>query len=442
MLLAGLALAAAAAPACAQPLCQAETLRPFFEKLKGARNRGEGARPVHILQIGDSHTAADNISGGWRDLLQAQFGRGGRGILPPGKPYAGFRAQGLTVTMSPGWQVKSTFGSLYAEPRPPIGLSSYSLTAQAEAATMGFTADPEQAFDRFVLCALAQPGAGTVSIQIGFTTTEMNLSSFATRPECREIRTPEPQLSAQLTVTGGPVTITSWASFRDAGGVALSNVGVVGSQLMHFGRTDDAVLGEELRSYRPDLIVVAFGTNEGFAPRVTPQDYEIVLRSQISRIRRLAGNVPILMLGAPDANTRNAALSANAPAAAVDCNSRQQTIDDVMAALRASEAAGEGAQTPVEPAADPVQRPLFVPPGLGVVREVQRRVASELRVGFWDWQARMGGNCSASRMVFAQPPLMRGDFVHFTKQGGWEIAKMLQADLSAAMTGADGGAGR
>ena len=59
----------------------------------------------------------------------------------------------------------------------------------------------------------------------------------------------------ELTTDGGPVTITSWATFRDSGGVVLSNVGVVGSQLVHFARNDDAVLAEELRSYRPDLIV-------------------------------------------------------------------------------------------------------------------------------------------------------------------------------------------
>lgn len=439
MLFFGLALATATAAAaasapCDQPLCQADVLKPFFEKIRTTRNRGQGARPVHILQIGDSHTAGDYLTGGWRDLLQAQYGYGGRGVLPPGKPYQGYRAQGLTIEMSPGWQVKSTFGSLSAEPRPPIGLSSYSLTSQTDNATMTLTAEPAQAFNRFVICALAQPGAGTLSIQTGFTNVEFDLSSFAPRPVCKEIATPETQLTAQVVARGGPVTVTSWATFRDAGGVVLSNVGVVGSQLVHFGRTDDAVVAEELRSYRPDLIVLAFGTNEGFAPRVNPQEYEIVLRSQIGRIRRLAGNVPILMLGAPDANTRNTALQANAPAPAIDCNGRVQTIEDIMASLRASEAAGEGAQTPVQPDVDPAQRPLFVPPGLGAVREVQRRVADELNVAFWDWQARMGGACAAARMVKAEPPLMRGDFVHFNKQGGWEIARMLQADLAQAMT--------
>ncbi len=417
--------AAVAEQPCRAALCQADELAPWFRKLVDRR-------PVHILQIGDSHTAGDAITGGWRDLLQAQYGSGGRGVLPPGRPYRGYVANGVTVTMSPGWQVKSTFGADSASPKPPIGLASYNLTAQTEGASIGLAADASEAFDRFTICALAEPGAGKLSIQIGFTTDEFNLSSFAVRPECKTIDTPEPQLAAQVTATGGPVTITSWGSFRKDRGVTLSNVGVVGSQFVHFGRTDDSVVSEELRAYRPDLIVIAFGTNEGFSPRVQPAEYDIVLRSQIARIRRLAGNVPILMLGAPDAGTRNTALSSNGPGAPIDCNEKPQSIDDIMVALRSSEAAGEGTQTPVQPSVDPASRPLFVPPGLDAVREVQRRVAADLHIAFWDWQARMGGACSAPRFVRAVPPLMRGDFVHFTKAGGWEIARMLQADLAAA----------
>jgi lysophospholipase L1-like esterase len=428
-----LALLAAAAAPCEAALCQAESLESYFEKLAHAGDHTPGRKPVHILQIGDSHTAGDAITGGWRDLLQAQYGSGGRGVMAAGRPYQGYVTYGATASMSPDWTVKSIFGGASVPPRPLIGLSGFSVSTAQAGATLGFTADPNEAFNRFTVCALTQPGAGKLSIRVGFTVEEFNLSSFATRSECRTIETPETQLSAQIVANDGPVTITSWGAFRDAGGVVLSNVGVSGSQFVHQARADDSVISEELRQYKPDLVVIAFGTNEGFAPRVEAGQYEIVLRSQLARIRRLVRNVPILMLGTPDANTRNAALFNNAVGVAVDCNTtRSQTIDDIMATLRASEAAGEGAQTPAQPETDPTGRPLFAPPGLAVIREVQRRVAAELNIAFWDWQARMGGACSAARLVKTSPPLMRGDFVHYNKAGGWEIARMLQADLSAA----------
>jgi lysophospholipase L1-like esterase len=425
-----MAMALAATP-CTAPLCQPEALAPWFAKLAHIRIEA-GRRPLHILQIGDSHTAGDAVTGGWRDILQARHASGGRGVLAAGRPYDGYLTRGVRATMTPGWRIASTFGKASAEPRPPIGVAGFSLTAQVTGATMALAAEPDQAFDRFTVCALARPGAGRLALRVGFTTIDWDLNSFVARPECRTVTTPSIVLDAQIVASGGPVTLTSWASFRDAGGVVLSNVGVVGSQLAHFARTDDGVIAEELRAYRPDLIVLAFGTNEGFAPRFSPFDYEMTLRAQIGRIRRLAGDVPILMLAAPDAATRNIALRSNAPGVAVDCTDQPtQTIADVMAALRASEAAGEGAITPT-PAAPAVTRPLFAPPGLAAVRDVQRMVAQQLGVALWDWQGRMGGACIAPRWVAKPEPLMRGDFVHFTSAGGREVARLIDADLTAA----------
>lgn len=450
---------------CAGSLCGYTVLRPYFEKLAAARS-GSG-KPVHILQIGDSHTAGDAITGAWRDILQARYGSGGRGVMPPGKPFIGYNPHGVSVDMSAGWSIASIFGPGSQLPHPPVGLAGFSITSHVDGARIGMTTAANEVFTRFVICAMSQPGAGTLAISIGGQTDRMELDSFTAHPECKEMTFDTPQAAVSVAVEGGPVTITSWASFRDAGGVALSNVGVVGSQLVHFSRNDDSVISEELRSYDPDLIVLAFGTNEGFAPRVSPQEYEIVLRSQIGRIRRLAGRVPILLLGAPDALTRRPELADNAPAATsapclepaplpppppapvVQAAPAGQTgIDDVLDALdaRAGRIADGQRPSPAQPAplappasAVPTQigwsltvHPLFPPAGLKAVREVQRSVAHQLRLGFWDWEARMGGRCTAVSWVKLPPARMRGDYVHYTSLGGQEIGSRLQADLDAA----------
>jgi hypothetical protein len=471
----GIALAAAfSLGGCTDTLCQPGALAPFFAKLR-AQGPGHPGRPVHILQIGDSHTAGDAFSGAWRDLLQARYGSGGRGVLPPGRPYEGYLTHGVTVAMSPGWKVSGDFGSAWSSPSPPLGVSAYSLTSQQDGATMSLSADPNELFDRFTLCALARPGAGTLALRAGTQSVSFDLSSPSEREECRTIRLDQPAASADVTTSGGPVTITSWATFRDGGGVALSNLGVVGSQLIHFARTDDQVIAEELRAYQPDLIVLAFGTNEGFAPRVSPFEYEIVLRTQIGRLKRLAGNVPILLLGAPDALSRRAEMRGNAPGqpvqycpelgttptrapAAVPAPSpavTQGVIAGIMERLRSTMSLPTPTDAPAPPSATPKPNyppgaivqplpppdaqpvatsrpPLFPPPGLAAVRDVQRRVAASLNVAFWDWQARMGGACTANKWVHASPPLMRGDYVHYTAAGGRELAQRLEADLDKA----------
>jgi hypothetical protein len=61
-----------AAPAQPSGLSGAETLEPVLHLLSQAR--GSNGPPVVILQLGDSHSAADHISGALRARLQASFG--------------------------------------------------------------------------------------------------------------------------------------------------------------------------------------------------------------------------------------------------------------------------------------------------------------------------------------------------------------------------------
>ena len=404
MKLAALTLAASAVPAavatCAGPVCNLDALAPYFAKLAAARE-APGVPPVHILQIGDSHTAGDAVTSAWRAMLQTRLGIGGRGVMPPGRPYDGYHTPGATASMSPGWSIGATFGKAAREPRPLLGLSGFSLTSTQRGAGMALATDPGMAFDRFTLCAIAGPGAGGVVVRFdGEDQGRLDFTAPVAAPRCVTIRSTAPRSSVAITADAPGLTITSWAVFRDDGGVALSNLGVIGSQLAQFARTDDAVLAEELKAYKPDLIVLAFGTNEGFAPRFDAVAYEAILRLQVARLRRLSGGVPMLMLGAPDALSRLPQLRTNAPGDVVECEPAQS---------------GHAA--------------LFAPPGLAAVRRIQRQIAGELGLAWWDWQAAMGGPCTARSWVRRDVPLMRGDYVHFNTAGGLEIARRLQDDL-------------
>lgn len=386
----------ACAKGCTGPVCNFDTLAPLVAKFEAARG-AKGQRPVHILQIGDSHTAGDVLTGAWRDILQADFGEGGRGMLPPGRPYPGYRTRGVAVTMSDGWEISATYPRARAT-RAPLGLSSFTATATRAGAAMAITAETRMRFDRFVLCAVAGPGAASLIVKVGEEAEHsLDFANTVVAPRCETMRFDAPQSAVSMSATG-PVTITSWGTFRDDGGVALSNVGIVGSQLMHFARTDDAMIAEELRAYAPDLIILAFGTNEGFGPGIDTAAYEATLRSQIERFRSLAPEVPILLLGPPDALSRQPGLRGGAS----DCPRRAGI------------------------------KPLFAPPGLAQVRAIQRRIAGLYRVAWWDWQARMGGRCSAQAWVNAVPPRMAGDYVHFRDAGGAILARALQNDLIRA----------
>ncbi|SFP60480.1 GDSL-type esterase/lipase family protein [Sphingomonas rubra] len=384
---------------CATVLCDADRLQSFFARLAATRGRGE---PVRIVQIGDSHTAGDQITGAWRNALQARYGVGGRGMLAPGRPYQGYLTRGVTAAQSGGWSVRGIFGPSYAAASTArLGLSGYALSASAPGAWLSLTADTAaQAFDRFTVCGWAMPGGGAVQLTAGTTSVQWLLDAPVAGPQCRTIDTPAAATSAQVSVLAGPVTLTSWTvERRGRGGVSLSNLGVVGSQFLHLEREDEALVAAELAVARPDLIVIAFGTNEAFKPSFSAADYDAGLRRGLRRVQRLAPGVPILLLGAPDSAT-------------------------AIPSLRNS---GSG-----EASVCPGQARWAPPAALPVVQAIQRQRASEAGVAYWDWAARMGGRCTADGWAQAVPARMRGDRVHFTKPGADVIAALLQGDLDAA----------
>ncbi|WGM48343.1 hypothetical protein KOAAANKH_03241 [Brevundimonas sp. NIBR10] len=145
----------------------------------------------------------------------------------------------------------------------------------------------------------------------------------------------------------------------------------------------------------PDLIVIAYGTNEGFDDALDLGTYEALLAAQIRRFRMEAPAAAILILGAPEA-------------------------------MR-----GEGGGT----CSGDVEGRWREPAMLSAVREVQYRTAARMNVAFWDWRGRMGGDCSADRLTRAGAwgdPLMREDHVHFNEAGADWLGGLLYDDLMTA----------
>ena len=368
---------------CQGGLCQVEALTGLFEAL--ARVETDAAPPpVHILQIGDSHTAGDRITGKLRAALQARFGDGGPGVLSPGVPYNGYAPLQVEVTAR-GWATTLA---------PLVGASGYVRTGVGLTGVQAITIQPgstltlrrEAASPAALRIELCGEGPGRLQLAAGSQTWVVPfgsggcLSHIAERPHGQvTLRALDAALSLHA------VRLTSVQS-----GVELSNLGVVGATLRDLAARDQVLVARELAAWRPALIVLAFGTNEGFEDGLDARAYEAVMRGQITRLRRLAPEASLMILGAPDA-------------------------------LRAGVVNGCSADGRRAP-----------PPSLAVVRDVQRRVAADMGVAFWDWHGRMGGDCSADRLATRGEALMLRDRVHFSAVGADWIGGMLHDDLMAA----------
>ena len=420
-----LAIALAGSAATDEPVVGPKTsglenpadLSSFFAALSDLK-AGRRTTPVVVLQIGDSQSAADYVASGVRVRMQAAFGEGGRGVMAPGVPYGGYLPRQVEVTQSPGWRVEPSFPYVGGA----FGLSGWRLTSTRPGAAVTMTADPEARFDRAVVCVAASHGAGTISVagdQADDAARVVDASAAAPGAVCQTFDFAAAQTHLTLTANGGPVTLLSFGAFRRRAGIAWSNLGVVGTELQDFANRDDGVLTQELAAYAPDLIVLSYGTNEGARADLDGGAYEALVRTQIARLHRLAPKVSILWLGPADMNIvrpdipedgiHNLGLSC-APLMADEIAAYPQLV-----AQRA-----------------PALARWYSPPGLAVVREAQRRAAAAEGAAFWDWDARVGGPCSAHRLSRPEVKLMRGDHIHFTSDGGDMVGGLLTDDLMAA----------
>lgn len=375
---------------CPGGLCQPEALEGVFVAL-AATEAGTRDQPVHILQIGDSHTAGDRITGKLRVDLQQRFGRAGRGVLPPGVPYDGYAPYQVTVGAR-GWVMETApLQPPAGAPTPRMGLSGVRATGTTDA-LMGFDLEPDGEATVLGVCGRGAPSGAVLSVEAGGVGRGLDLGD-GREEVCRDMVLPGPTRSVRLLARGDGAVIDSVWLDGAARGVTVSNLGRVGASLRDLAARDEATAAAELAAWKPDLIVIAFGVNDGFDDALDGTAYEALLRGQVARLRRLAPGAALMILGAPDA---------------------------------------ERSGVPGGCSADGLRAP---PPRLAVVRDVQRRVAADLGVAFWDWHGRMGGDCSADRLALRAEPLMRGDRVHFTSAGADWIGGVLSGDLLGAYDG-------
>ena len=378
---------------CTDRLCQPELLAPVAQKLAARQ-------PVHIMMIGDSLTAGDAISHGWREAMTNAYGSFGRGVVDGARPYKGYLTWGIDAQSSNGWRFNGIFGNAWqGVGSPPVGLSGYTKSASTAGEWMTLEAeDPRYTFDRFILCGQAGPYAGSVRVTMGYENSVIPFYSESPGPQCREVRSSQRVGTVMVqTLEDKLITINSMGTFRsDGGGVAVTNLGVPGSQLSHADRKNAATVYTELQAYRPDMIVVAFGTNEGFNASLDIYEYEANLRSHIRNLQlQTPSNVPIMLIGPPNAMTRSETVAFAGQIPPVGCETG-----------------------------------LMVPGNLRRVNAIQRSVAQQMGVAFWDWGMAMGGPCAMYQWRAAG--LTAQDAIHMKKEGGERLGAILTADLRGA----------
>lgn len=346
----------------------------FFRALTQIK-AGRRIEPVRVMHYGDSHTAADILTAEIRRSFQRDFGDGGPGYISARNPFS-TRRRGVETGTSSGWVIDGigstgTNDGLY-------GLSGFSISTTRA----GESAWLETVCNHFEVYFLRQPGGGTIDILVdGVSVLDRPLSLDAAAPSPDyfmydapsdrnhriEIRTTQP----------GKTRIFGIVTEHIAPGVSYDVLGINGARANRLLSWNDTAFVDNLVQRKPDLIIIAYGTNEVTDGDWSVESYSRMFANILRRFRRAAPQASILVYGPPDRGDVDLA----------------------------------GTKMPA-------------------MIEAQRRAAFEVGASFWSSYAAMGGPGSMSSWV--QQGLAQGDRVHLSRDGYIRMGSMFYADLTAA----------
>jgi lysophospholipase L1-like esterase len=353
-------------------------LRPFFDQLHQLEIDPK-SQLVRAIQFGDSHTAADVFTGALRTLFQQKFGDGGAGFSFAGYPFAGYHIHGTKRAQSTGWLALGTHLNDIGDGM--VGMGGVSLSTNAAGNWVSLDADATSLQVQYLI----QPNGGSIEVRDNdnLIATVSTASSDTLAPDTAgHFDTPVepgPHHFEVLTVDQAPVRLLG-LSTENSTGITYEAAGINGAEASLFLRWNEALQQTLLTEINPALIVLSYGTNEAGDRNWTEEGYAAMFQRIIERVRRLAPNASILVVGPPDR------------------------------ALRAGRRAWK--------------------PFAGVDRIVaaQRSVCRKMNCAYWDQRSRMGGLGSMRDWVsisWAQP-----DHTHFTGEGYTELASALFSDIT------------
>jgi lysophospholipase L1-like esterase len=363
-----------------------DALGHLFEAL-ARLDDGRADDDVRIVQYGDSHTASDLGTSAFRRALQARFGDGGRGFVSIGKPWKTYVQDGVRGGMTDGFEpvrVKSRDGTFYGLDGC-YGLLGVGVGA-SKAGERAWTEISAHA-SRLELAYWRDPGGGSFDVFVDGT----SMRRVATRAEqpqsgfsAIELADAPHQIELR-TVGDGEVRVFGMALDRAQVGVVVDALGINGAEVFTPLRWNESHFAEQLRHRSPDLVVLAYGTNESLEAKLSDAEYERTVVDLLGRIARAAPSASCLLLGPPDRATRVSG--------------------------------GEGWTSA---------------PRIVDIVHLQRRLAQAAGCAFYDELEAMGG--PGSMVVWAAEPTPRGshDRVHLTRSGYAQLGTSFADDLQRA----------
>jgi lysophospholipase L1-like esterase len=359
-----------------------------------AETLAEGHQGIVILHIGDSHTAADIFTGRVRDLLEERYGQGGV-LLPPGIPQAGVRSNVFRIDASDGWDYERVRSS---SPRGRFWLSGYTAEAQATGESIDFTALHPITFTAIDLSFLTENGGGAVDVLLDDQVIDtFDLDGTDDTPLIKRlVPVAGTAVFEKLTIRtddANPVTVTGVTVHQDQSGVSYLSVGYPGATANIVLDIDSTTFADDLKRIDPDVVVLAFGTNEGFDDNLNLDRYEANYQDILEFIAFNHPDSQIVVVLPPLGSRDGRCTGGDCGPSGYECWN--------------------------------------IPPNLLGVREAQIQAAAAVEATVWDWAAALPTPCAIERgtpaIDFYGP-----DRIHLTTTG-YQYSAGIFADFLATL---------
>jgi lysophospholipase L1-like esterase len=381
------------------------TLDSLFAGLAAAE-RSEPNGRVLMLFFGDSHTAGDSMTSRLRVSWQTRFGDAGRGLVAAGRPPTRhYYQRDVRYGRSGDWT--AAVGGHRGDSEP-FGIAGLRVSGRGKGAQLWIETCPDcqagRAAAQFELLYYAAPDHGVVRYKVD------DLPWVDVPTKTGAIEPPHPGRMV-IPVADGPhrlmlehggggqVDLFGVVMERLRPGVVVDSLGVVGRRLGSLRSWDWSIIGEQLSTRDPRLVVLQYGTNESDDPDLNLDDLARYYDETILRIRAAAPTASILILGPPDTGVREASKS--------QCEK-----------LLAKPDAGIIAECEYR-----------TPAVLTEIIAVEHAAAVRNHVAFFDTFAAMGGADQMDAWFNAEPKVAYKDRVHFTDIGYQRWADALTGAL-------------
>jgi len=359
-----------------------------------------------MLFFGDSHTAGDAMTSHLRIELQHRFGDAGRGLVAAGKaPTQHYYQRDIKYGRSGVWSAAVGGHRGDSEPFGIAGLRVFGKRKGAQLWVETCADCPAgKTTAQFEILYYAAPDHGELRYRVD----EGAWQTLATKTQAIEPPHPARQVVPvedgphKLTLEhagGGVVDLFGVVLERLKPGVIVESLGVVGRRLGSLRSWDWAIIGDQLATRDPKLVVLQYGTNEADDPDLVLEDVAKYYDDMIARIHAAAPGASILILGPPDVGVREGGKSCDRPkhgdaGVSPECEWRTpQVLRDIIA--------------------------------------VQHAAAVRNHVAFFDTFAAMGGADRMHEWVTAEPRVAYKDHVHFSDIGYQHWADALSSALLA-----------